>query len=182
MRRRTVLTMIAAGVAAEHLALAQRKLDKMLASPESYERLYFDLPQHQLLERLTELIIPADDHSPGAREARVADFIDLMTAHSHFSAQQTWESGLGSVEAAARAAHGKSFLACSDAEQDAVMRMMSSNEGSAGTELEKFFERLKSMTIDGYYTSSIGLHQDLAYEGNTAFPSYDGCTHPEHQA
>ena len=62
------------------------------------------------------------------------------------------------------------------------MRMMSSNEGSAGTELEKFFERLKSMTIDGYYTSSIGLHQDLAYEGNTAFPSYDGCTHPEHQA
>ena len=84
MRRRTVLTMIAAGVATEHLALAQRKLDKMLASPESYERLYFDLPQHQLLERLTELIIPADDHSPGAREARVADFIDLMTAHSQF--------------------------------------------------------------------------------------------------
>ena len=82
MRRRTVLTLVAAGVATEHLALAQRMLDKMLASPESYERLYFDLPQHQLLERLTELIIPADDHSAGAQEARVADFIRTPPLHN----------------------------------------------------------------------------------------------------
>ena len=35
-----------------------------------------------ILDALTETIIPADEHSPGAREARVADYIDLLLAES----------------------------------------------------------------------------------------------------
>jgi hypothetical protein len=38
------------------------------------------------------------------------------------------------------------------------------------------------MTIDGYYTSKIGIHQELEYQGNTALAEFEGCTHPEHQA
>ena len=40
---------------------------------------------------------------------------------------------------------------------------------------------MKSMTADGYYTSQIGLVQELGYKGNTVLPSFPACTHPEHQ-
>jgi hypothetical protein len=59
---------------------------------------------------------------------------------------------------------------------------MARHEGSPETALEKFFAPLKRMTIDGYYTSKIGIHEDLEYKGNTALSEFPGCTHPEHQA
>src|SRR5262249_37460029 len=39
-------------------------------------------PQFKTLEALVEMIIPADDRSPGAKEARVADYIDLALTES----------------------------------------------------------------------------------------------------
>jgi hypothetical protein len=38
------------------------------------------------------------------------------------------------------------------------------------------------MTIDGYYTSEIGIKQELKYKGNTYLKEFKGCTHPEHQS
>ncbi len=57
---------------------------------------------------------------------------------------------------------------------------MAANEGQPITELELFFRRLKEMTINGYYTSHIGIHQDLHYKGNTPQSEFIGCTHPDH--
>jgi hypothetical protein len=37
------------------------------------------------------------------------------------------------------------------------------------------------MTITGYYTTEIGLRQELGDSGVLMLPSYPGCTHPEHQ-
>ena len=39
---------------------------------------------------------------------------------------------------------------------------------------------LKSMTIAGYYTSEIGLRQELGDDGVLAQARFEGCTHPEH--
>ena len=36
---------------------------------------------------------------------------------------------------------------------------------------------LKNLTCDGYYTSQIGLVQELGYHGNTALASFEGCVH-----
>ena len=44
-----------------------------------------------MLDQLTEMIIPADDHSPGAREAKVGLFIDLIVAHSGEDVQRAVE-------------------------------------------------------------------------------------------
>jgi hypothetical protein len=48
--------------------------------------------------------------------------------------------------------------------------------GAKGT----FFKTLKDMTIDGYYSSEIGLIQELGYKGNTFLAEFPGCQHPEH--
>src|SRR5262249_40884528 len=41
---------------------------------------YFSADELALVDELTEMIIPKDDHSPGAREAKCAAFIDFMLA------------------------------------------------------------------------------------------------------
>jgi len=46
-----------------------------------------------LLDELTEMIIPTDDHSPGARAAGVAAYIDARLAES---LEPAWRSASGS--------------------------------------------------------------------------------------
>ena len=58
--------------------------------------------------------------------------------------------------------------------------MISKNEKSPQSLEERFFRAIKNLTIDGYYTSKIGIHQELQYKGNTYLKEFKGCTHPEH--
>ena len=43
-----------------------------------------------------------------------------------------------------------------------------------------FFRLLKNLTADGYYTSRVGLIDELGYKGNTALSQFPSCTVPEH--
>jgi hypothetical protein len=43
-----------------------------------------------------------------------------------------------------------------------------------------FFRLLKNLTADGYYTSRVGLIDELGYKGNAALPAYPTCAVPEH--
>jgi len=46
----------------------------------------------------------------------------------------------------------------------------------------EFFQETKDMTIFTYYTSEIGMNQELEYGGDDYHAEYPGaCTHPEHQ-
>src|SRR6266446_5775191 len=47
--------------------------------PAIYQPLFFSSPEYALIERLTDIIIPGDA-TPGAREAGVSEFIDLMVS------------------------------------------------------------------------------------------------------
>src|SRR5260370_32667427 len=65
-----------------------------------------------MLDELTELIIPADDHSPGARAAAVAAYIDGRLAESlEPDWQAKWRSGLQAVDGLSRELNAKPFLA-----------------------------------------------------------------------
>ena len=43
----------------------------------------------------------------------------------------------------------------------------------------RFFRLVKNLTADGYYTSRIGLIDELGYSGNTALARFPSCTVPE---
>lgn len=181
MERRTALKLIAAGVIAERLEAQHHQLVTIAQTPAAYKLQFFTPAENDLLDRLTELIIPSDDHSPGAHAAQVSLFIDLMSANSKKDAQEKWRSGLAAVDAEAQRRFQQPFLKCSAGEQDQILATMAASEGKPSTELERFFARLKSMTIDGYYTSAIGIHKELEYKGNTALAEFPGCTHAEHE-
>jgi len=39
----------------------------------------------------------------------------------------------------------------------------------------QFFRELKHLTVRGYYTSKIGIHDELEYKGNRILQEFVGC-------
>jgi hypothetical protein len=127
------------------------------------------------LDALAEAILPADERSPGARAARVAEYIDLLLSESEAEARAHWLAGLAAVNEVARARWGASFEALDTDQAGALLTLWSANEQAPQTPLEIFFKQTKDATIRGYYTSEIGIHQELRYKGNTFNPEFVGC-------
>jgi hypothetical protein len=181
MKRRAALHLIAAGVVAEPSALSQHHRSTAAPAPTGGKLQFFTPAQDALLDRLTEMIIPADNHSPGAHEARVSRFIDNIVGHSAKEIQEQWTAGLELVDDEARRRFDKPFLQCHPPQQDEILTAMAAAEPEPKMPVEHFFARLKLMTVDGYYTSAIGIHRELQYKGNAVLTEFPGCSHPEHK-
>lgn len=124
-----------------------------------------------LLDELTELIIPTDDHSPGAKAAGVAAYIDYRLSISvEPDWQAKWRTGLKAVNGLSRDLNGKAFMDATAEQRVAVLTKMAAGEENPKTPEEHFFNELKRWTVTGYYTSSIGIHQDQEYKGNVIQP------------
>jgi len=149
---------------------------------DRYVLKYFSRQQAQMIEALAEVIIPADDHSSGAKAARVFEYVDEIVSSSPGAVRKLWAEGLAAMDRMAREQHGQEYARCTPTLQTAMMEKISRNEEQPATLEEKFFVVLKAATIDGYYTSKIGIHQDLEYQGNTVVIDFPGCKHEEHQA
>lgn len=143
---------------------------------------FFNAEQMALIGAISELIIPTDDNSPGALAAEVPAFIDLMISESPAETKKQWTDGLAAVDKMSQAKNGAAFAKATKDQQIALLTDISKNEMKPSTAEEKFFRTIKNMTIDGYYTSEIGIHQELKYKGNTYLKEFKGCTHPEHQS
>ncbi|MFM8392455.1 MAG: gluconate 2-dehydrogenase subunit 3 family protein [Acidobacteriota bacterium] len=154
---------------------------KAVAPAEAKTPKFFSAEQLALVATISELIIPTDDHSPGAIAAEVPAFADLMVSESPAEVKKLWTDGLAAMDTLSRSRHNLGFKEASPAQQTAILTEISRNEMKPQTLEERFFKAVKNMTIDGYYTSKIGIHQELQYKGNTYLKEFKGCTHPEHQ-
>ena len=136
--------------------------------------------QYTTVDALAETIIPADAHSPGARAARVADYIDLLLSESDSDTRKTWTAGLAALDAASTDRFAVPYARLTSGQASDLIQDISRNELAPQSLLEHFFAATKSATIRGYYTSEIGIHQELEYKGNRFLREFVGCTHPEH--
>ena len=158
-------------------APAQRAAD---AKPQPLK--FFTEDENKTLIEMSERIIPADDSSPGAKAARVNEYIDLIVSESPDAVKQTWRDGLAAVNRMSRDKFGKGFADASVDQQVELLKAMSKNERNPSTTEERFFRTIKNATVDGYYTSEIGIHKELHYKGNSYLKEFVGCTHAEHQS
>jgi Gluconate 2-dehydrogenase subunit 3 len=175
MKRREMIGTTAAALLAAPLLRALPTIAP--AAPGSAPR-FFTPAEFALVDELTEMIIPTDEQSPGARAAGVAAYIDGRLAESLDPAWQgQWRSGLEGVDALSHDLVGATFLAATPRQRVAVLTRMAANETSPQTAPEKFFGELKQWTVRSYYTSTIGIHQDQEYKGNVyqtgAYAGYD---------
>jgi glucoside 3-dehydrogenase (cytochrome c) hitch-hiker subunit len=142
---------------------------------------FFSDPELRSLATLAETVIPADDHSPGAEAAGVHEFIDDMVADSDPKTKDLWRGGLAAIARTSEKEFGKSFQDLTANERTALLERYARCETKPHALEERFFVALKRMTIEGYYTSAVGIHQDLNYQGNTALAEFPGCTHADHK-
>ncbi len=125
------------------------------------------------LQRLSDLIIPADEHSKGALEARAADFIDFLCAASD-EMRDIYTGGLAWLDDEMRRRYnGKDFVGAQPAEQTAMLDLIAwrKNESPELNPGIQFFSWARRMVADAYYTSPIGI-KDLGYMGNTAVAQF----------
>ncbi len=179
--RRDLLKLISAAAFSVPLALS---------APEPGAPLFFTKDEFLLLDTLTELIIPADGHSPGAHGAGVAAYIDKSVAEAFMPEDKTsWQKGLTSVNQLSQSMHGKPFMQATKEQQVAVLQNMSASEdaqksdkgeaeGDSGkrgaARPQRFFGQLKNTTAAVYYSSSIGIHQEIEYKGNVILEQFVG--------
>jgi hypothetical protein len=134
---------------------------------------FFTGSELALVDELTDLIIPTDEHSPGARVAGVAAFIDARLAESFEPEEQAkWRSGLEAVDALAKEMNGTAFLQGSADQRIAVLTRLAAAEKDPNTKTpaEQFYRELKGWTVRVYYTSKVGIHADQQYKGNVIQP------------
>lgn len=146
-----------------------------LPAAEPGAPLFFTRDEFALLDALTDLIIPTDDHSPGAHEAGVAPFIDRKVAEAFLAEDKdSWRKGLAAMNQFSQETCQCSFLKASGEQQRVMLGKLAAKEKHPDTEPEKFFTQLKETTALGYYSSSIGIHQDINYKGNVLLDQFVG--------
>ena len=172
-----ILNNLASAQAHQHHAAAPKVAETVAKAPA-----FFNKQQYATITELASLIIPTDE-TPGAREAKVNEYIDLIVGESPFDLQKVFLDGLAWLDKASKDRHKKNFVNLSNAQQVGLLTEISKIKNPAPNEATqaKFFKAIKDMTIDGFYTSKIGI-EELGYVGNTVLDEFPGCTHPEHQA
>ena len=157
-----------------HQAVAEDKA----AQKGPYQPKALTAHEYATLERLSGLILPADEHSPGAVEAGAAAFIDFLCAASD-EMLAIYTGGIAWLDdAMRRRAEGKdflgaTFLSATAAEQTALLDLIAWRKNQS-PELNPgihFFTWARRMVADAYYTSPIGF-KELGYMGNQAMSSF----------
>lgn len=144
----------------------------------------FSVDQKNLLSEIAEIIIPKTD-TPGAKDAKVGEFVEMMIQDCYPEKdQKSFISGLVELEK-------NNFLKASPEEQVNILTAMekagnemikkSGDDKKKYTEAGKeytdagvpFFRLMKELTLLGYFTSEAGATQALEY---VPVPGrYDGC-------
>jgi gluconate 2-dehydrogenase gamma chain len=138
--------------------------------------------QLETVATLAELIIPTTD-TPGAKTALVDRFIDNVMANALPADKERFLTGLAWVDTRSSALYGKPFTGATPAQQTELLTKLAAASGHAADDAPgvPFFNAMKQMTISGYYSTKIGLEQELGDNGQLFTAVFEGCTHKEHQ-
>jgi gluconate 2-dehydrogenase gamma chain len=150
--------------------------------PAVYQPLFFTLPEYALIEKLTDIIIP-NDGTPGASEAGVSEFIDLMVSRDP-ELQRNFRLGLAWLEKRSQSAHSKPFLELTPEAQTGLLEPLAYKAKFVQGQKQgrEFFSVLREYTVMGFYTSEIGL-KELDWPGLRFYTESPACPHtndPEH--
>jgi hypothetical protein len=145
--------------------------------------------QSATLEAVAERLVP------GSTAARVHRFVDKLLAIETQDTQRRFLESLSAFDATALEQSGRPVLSLGDTERDAVLEMLSvraaaapaapapigsppiTGGGGPGRAVQPF-SNMKGWVSGAYYSSEVGM-RELGWTGNTFFPSFPGCTHPE---
>lgn len=166
----------------------------------AYKMKEFTAAEFKTLGRLAQLIVPADDVSASALEAGAPEFIDLLSSQNKTLAE-IFHGGLAWLDAEMNQRYEKSFVNATEKQQTEMLDMLVAADkverarvteeagyrksgryndftsytvqrpGGLGPGV-KFFDWVRRMTVDAFYTSPIGI-KDIGFIGNGAYTKYE---------
>ncbi|MGE5723904.1 MAG: gluconate 2-dehydrogenase subunit 3 family protein [Acidobacteriota bacterium] len=183
MKRRDALKLIAGAAAvpalySHDLFALGREIRQQLGSTSALKTL--NAQQNATVTAIAEMIIPATD-TPGAKGARVNEFIDLILSEWCAEADcRRFLEGVSQTDERSRKMFGKDFVNCNAQQQtelltaldEEVTRLREANvqerehaspavQDSENPLEQNFFYQMKRLTLFGYYTSEVGWAQEL---------------------
>jgi Gluconate 2-dehydrogenase subunit 3 len=144
--------------------------------------------QNQTLIVLSDVIIPATD-TPGAKEALVNRYLDLLLSVQPAEFQRNFVDALAYIDTESQKQFGKDFRGLGADEQIWLLtpwafarqpsHWTARNETRIATpDLgQQHFELLKALIATAYYESEIG-QKELGWDGEFTHGPYEGCEHP----
>ncbi len=116
---------------------------------------------------LCDIIIPADERSGSASQAKVPEFIEFM-AKDQSNLQTPLRGGLLWLDMQCRKRFGKTFVQSAPAQRIAIVDEIAYPELAkpAMSQGVAFFNTMRNLTASGFFSSQMGI-KDIGYLGNT---------------
>jgi len=160
---------------------------KFLADP-NWKAAFLTDQQNNTLIALSDVIIPATA-TPGAKEALVNRYLDLLLSVQPAEFQQKFVDALVFIDAESQKQFGNDFRVLALEDQISLLTPWAyARQASHWTERDetreaapesgqRHFERLKALIAMAYYGSEIG-QKELGWDGAFMNGPYRGCEHP----
>lgn len=127
---------------------------------------YFTEHEMATITILADIIIPRDEVSGSATDAKVPDFIEYIVKEKT-EHQTPMRGGLRWMDMYCLNNHGKTFRACDDKQKMALVDAIAYPK-KVKPELKQgaaFFSLMRNLTATGFYTTEIG-YKDVGFMGN----------------
>lgn len=145
-------------------------IDRTPAEKAHYEELmaekFFNAHEMATIAILADIIIPRDETSGSATDAKVPEFIEFIVKDMPHH-QVPMRGGLKWLDIQCTKRFGKSFAECTPSQQIEMVDEIAFPE-QAKPEMQQgvaFFNHMRDLTATGFFTSEIGI-KDLGYAGN----------------
>lgn len=126
----------------------------------------FNKTQVKLLNEIAETILPATASVPGAKAAKVGQFIAVIVSDCYEPEdQKRFMTGLAKVDAEAKSRYGKTYLKLGQGMRHDLLTELDVQQKAAkkaGGEAH-YFRKIKDLVLWGYFTSEIGSTQALRF-------------------
>jgi hypothetical protein len=139
---------------------------------------FFNKHEWATVAMLVDYIIPRDERSGSATDAKVPEYMDYLLSEKDANPanQVAMHGGLAWLDTESQKRFQKTFITATDKQRRELLDDIAYPE-KAKPEMRygvTFFNRLRDMTASGFFSSAIGW-KDLQYIGNVFNPGYDGC-------
>jgi hypothetical protein len=166
------------GVAPAHLERVARAMENLEATGAPGAPAFFTAHEWTTVRLLVDYIIPRDERSGSATDAKVPEFMDFLLSDKDASLQQktSMQGGLAWLDNECQHRFSKSFVGSSDAQRRQVLDDIAW-PAKARPETHHgvlFFSHFRDLTASGFYSTQMGW-QDVQYKGNVALPAWNGC-------
>ena len=151
-------------------ATPEPTLDRAPEELEAYKKLmsekYFTPHEMSTLAVLCDIIIPADEKSGSATDAKVPDFIEFIVKDMPDN-QVPMRGGLQWLDLQSNKRYGNPFISCSQQQRLSLVDDIAyPNKIKPGMEQGvAFFNLARNLTASGFYTTEMGV-KDIGYVGN----------------